>query len=420
MVGIRQKRRRRRRWELIDLGSTNGTFVNNSRISGAALLRDGQDVRFGSARLVFRRTAQSQLKGARTFRPSLYRRFFRVRTAIELIIVAFVVGFAVTQYLSYVNYRHLAETRSSASKLAPSPGPPPVSKATPVREAPPIRRGPPESSVSDKVPSWLKRLNYWRTMANMPAVSENLELSEGARRHSRYLVKHALQGDSGWLQGADMHSEDSRDPWYTPAGLAAGKNGDVDPPCQGCLLISDVQHLDIFLDAPFHRFRALDPDALGSWPLAITAYNYGTGGTLAAAAEYGGDYDCIVRNYNGPHFGFAVRNYYSEFLAALQIHQDEDKYFPDLKYSETPQPPPVRTDFTPPRRLAHWSHNGSVHHVIAHRSHHAHRRGHLVRQARNTRQVNGGQGVVAAVHHPHNDQNRKAVVAEEQTSGHDS
>jgi hypothetical protein len=26
-------------------------------------------------------------------------------------------------------------------------------------------------------------------------------------------------------------------------------------------LISDVQHLDIFLDAPFHRFRALDPDA---------------------------------------------------------------------------------------------------------------------------------------------------------------
>ncbi len=254
-------RRRRRRWELIDLGSTNGTFVNNSRISGAALLRDGQDVRFGSARLVFRRTAPSQLKGARTFRPSLYRRFFRVRTAIELIIVAFVVGFAVTQYLSYVNYRHLAETRSSASKLAPSPGPPPVSKATPVREAPPIRRGPPESSVSDKVPSWLKRLNYWRTMANMPAVSENLELSEGARRHSRYLVKHALQGDSGWLQGADMHSEDSRDPWYTPAGLAAGKNGDVDPPCQGCLLISDVQHLDIFLDAPFHRFRALDPDA---------------------------------------------------------------------------------------------------------------------------------------------------------------
>jgi membrane-bound lytic murein transglycosylase D len=119
-------------------------------------------------------------------------------------------------------------------------------------------------------------------------------------------------------------------------------------------------------------------DALGSWPLAITAYNYGTGGTSAAAAEYGGNYGRIVRSYNGPHFGFAARNYYSEFLAALQIHQDEDKYFPDLKYSETPQPPPVRTDFTPTRRLAHRPRNGSVHHVIAHRSHHAHRRGHSV------------------------------------------
>jgi hypothetical protein len=69
----------------------------------------------------------------------------------------------------------------------------------------------------------------------------------------------------------------------------------------------------------------------------------------------------------------------------LQIHQDEDKYFPDLKYSETPQPPPVSTDFTPPRRLVHRSHSGSVHQVITHRSHHAHRRGHSVRQARDMR-----------------------------------
>jgi hypothetical protein len=34
--------------------------------------------------------------------------------------------------------------------------------------------------------------------------------------------------------------------------------------------------------------------------------------------------------------------------------------------------------------------------------------------------VNRGHGVVAAAHHPRNDQNRKAVVAEEQTSGRDS
>jgi len=121
-------------------------------------------------------------------------------------------------------------------------------------------------------------------------------------------------------------------------------------------------------------------DTLGSWPLAITAYNYGTGGTSAAAAEFGGNYDRIVRNYNGPHFGFAARNYYSEFLAALRIHQDEDKYFPNLKDAEAPTPPPVRTDFAPPRRVRR-SHSGSVHRVTVHRSHRTHRPAHTVTQA---------------------------------------
>jgi membrane-bound lytic murein transglycosylase D len=160
-------------------------------------------------------------------------------------------------------------------------------------------------------------------------------------------------------------------------------------------------------------------DALGSWPLAITAYNYGAGGTSVAASEYGGNYDELVRNFNGPHFGFAARNYYAEFLAALQIHQDEDKYFPDLKYSETPEPPPVKTDFAPPpRHYAHRSRYGSVHHVSAHRSHHTHR-GHSETQARNTHHLNAGH-VVTTSHHPHNNRNRKAVVADEQTTGQDS
>src|SRR4029077_7700295 len=44
-------------------------------------------------------------------------------------------------------------------------------------------------------------------------------------------------------------------------------------------------------------------DTLGSWPLAITAYNYGTDGTSAAASEYGGDYDRHGRSYKGPPFG---------------------------------------------------------------------------------------------------------------------
>lgn len=41
-------------WSVRDLGSTNGTFVNNARLSAEHRLRNGDEIRFGSSRLVFR------------------------------------------------------------------------------------------------------------------------------------------------------------------------------------------------------------------------------------------------------------------------------------------------------------------------------------------------------------------------------
>lgn len=107
----------------------------------------------------------------------------------------------------------------------------------------------------------------------------------------------------------------------------------------------------------------------GNWPLAITAYNYGTGGMMQASEQYAGDYARIVRNYDGAHFGFASKNYYAEFLAALQINQFEEAYFPDLRYDEAPPPLPVRTDFAPPR----ITHRRLLRHAAYHRRHRAHR-----------------------------------------------
>ena len=80
---------------------------------------------------------------------------------------------------------------------------------------------------------------------------------------------------------------------------------------------------------------------LGDWPLAITAYNYGTAGTARAAEQCGSDYCKILQTYNGPHFGFAVKNYYAEFLAALQVHKYEDKYFPGIETEPAIVPPPL-------------------------------------------------------------------------------
>ncbi len=84
-------------------------------------------------------------------------------------------------------------------------------------------------------------------------------------------------------------------------------------------------------------------ETLGDWPLAITAYNYGTAGTARAAEQCGSDYCKMLQTYNGPHFGFAVKNYYAEFLAALQVHKYEDKYFPGIESEPAIVPPPLRT-----------------------------------------------------------------------------
>ncbi len=41
-------------WCLEDLGSRNGTFVNRSRIAGSRTLQDGDEIRIGTTRVVFR------------------------------------------------------------------------------------------------------------------------------------------------------------------------------------------------------------------------------------------------------------------------------------------------------------------------------------------------------------------------------
>ncbi len=57
---------------------------------------------------------------------------------------------------------------------------------------------------------------------------------------------------------------------------------------------------------------------LGTWPLALTAYNYGPAG-MRRALNQEGSYEQIFKNYNKGHFKFASRNFYSEFLAAVKV-----------------------------------------------------------------------------------------------------
>jgi membrane-bound lytic murein transglycosylase D len=112
-------------------------------------------------------------------------------------------------------------------------------------------------------------------------------------------------------------------------------------------------------------------DTLGDWPLAITAYNYGTGGVARASGIYGGDYSEMVQHYQGPRFGFAVKNYYAEFLAAMQVHRYEDQYFPGIGDEETIRPAPIKADFARPKHTSSKksSHASRVHHTSSKRHH---------------------------------------------------
>ncbi len=69
---------------------------------------------------------------------------------------------------------------------------------------------------------------------------------------------------------------------------------------------------------------------LGSWPLAITSYNYGRNGMLRAKDQCGEDLRVIIRDYESNYFGFASKNFYSEFLAALEVSRNFRRYFGDL------------------------------------------------------------------------------------------
>lgn len=77
---------------------------------------------------------------------------------------------------------------------------------------------------------------------------------------------------------------------------------------------------------------------LGSWPLAITSYNHGVGGVRSKVRAAGtSNIADIVEHPTERYFGFASTNFYPEFLAAVEIFQDHDKYFPEVQVQ-----PPLR------------------------------------------------------------------------------
>jgi membrane-bound lytic murein transglycosylase D len=95
--------------------------------------------------------------------------------------------------------------------------------------------------------------------------------------------------------------------------------------------------VDNLVDERLDPYRATEAAAnlmlynfrlVGTWPLAVTAYNHGPGGLRRAQDELGtNDIAVIVKRFQGATFGFASRNFYVAFLAALDVDRNADRYF---------------------------------------------------------------------------------------------
>lgn len=74
---------------------------------------------------------------------------------------------------------------------------------------------------------------------------------------------------------------------------------------------------------------------LQSWPLAVTGYNHGPTGVLKMTRSYETrDLSELIQNVRSrKSFGFASRNFYASFLAALEVEKNANKYFEQVKWA---------------------------------------------------------------------------------------
>ncbi len=269
-------------WRVVDLGSTNGTYLNGRRVTSPTPLARGDELRFGNARFgfvapgddPFRVVAGSVQVAARS-----RRRVPRVASAALAALLLAGGGFAVTAYL--LNFNRLdraaggvaerdAATPPAAANAASALSAAATSAAvggsagstgvaTPTAGSA-TEAGAPGAAASAPEPQWLAHLNAYRAMAKLAPVSDEPSLSEGELSHTRYLVEnYAGPISHGVNIGVGMHEEETGKPGFTRIGLHAAQNSDVaewpgpTPPS------SPNWALDDWMTGAFHRINILNP-----------------------------------------------------------------------------------------------------------------------------------------------------------------
>ena len=169
----------------------------------------------------------------------------------------------------------------------------------------------------------------------------------------RVLAKHRLPRELEVLP----HVESSFNPSAYSKAAAAGMWQFMPATARQFIRVDHV--LDERMD-PFTATEAAakllqrNYDITGAWPLALTGYNHGAGGVMRAVEAVGStDIAVIVQRYKGTAFGFASRNFYASFLAALEIDKHPERYFGPVKLDSPIRYEVVSTEkYIPASKLA--------------------------------------------------------------------
>ncbi|MGH7924394.1 MAG: FHA domain-containing protein [Candidatus Binatus sp.] len=243
-------------FELTDLDSTNGTFVNGRRVREPTVLKRGDEIKFGSLRFVF--VAGNDPVPAAAG-PS------RMGRALAIGAVAFAAGFAGIRYRSAIALIAAAVVATISSNPVGSQ-PPAANTQSASANAPASVSSAPASPgrEASAEPEWLMRVNYYRVMAKLPSIVEDPALSKGDRTHAMYVVRNYRDAIEHAGLGAEMHTEDPGNPNFTPAGLEAARSSDMDVWSMRGVSAGDkwgspTWSIDGWMSIPFHRMPILNP-----------------------------------------------------------------------------------------------------------------------------------------------------------------
>lgn len=234
-------------FELADLGSTNGTFVNGRQVRNPIALKSGDEIKFGSARFAFD--------------PASVPR--RLRRGFVILTVMFIAGFAIARYRTEIGPATPEAVAPGQSRSAPSAANTQSASSNSIATAGSL----PSTSTTPAgaEPGWLKRVNHYREMVKLPPIVEDPAASSGDRAHTMYIVENYRDSIERNGLGAEMHTEDPGRPGFTPEGLDAAKSSDMDVwSMRGVSNDADGWgspdwSIDGWMSLPFHRMPILNP-----------------------------------------------------------------------------------------------------------------------------------------------------------------